>query len=521
MRSLSGAACGLLALGGAIAAPAGFASAAGPAARVPAGVSAAATCDPDELQSRGDFDGDGSQDVAVGMPWYADGSGAVDVRGTGSPAVLLRAGALGGGTGEGDGFGTSVAIGDLDGDGCSDLVIGADAEGQSAVSDGAGGNEGQVHIVFGGPGGITTTGAITLPHDSSNLDHFGEALALTTRFVGDVKVHDLYVGAPLATVDGQEQAGEVFRYTITPNTGTRITATLREVRSQSTAGVPGASETGDGFGSVLTAVDSGAGVLVGAPNEDIGSKQDAGAVWFLRVDDAGAVTTSQSWSQAGAGVPGTAETADHFGAAIGSRGSRAVVGVPDENDGPKADSGMLQVLNRSSSSGRFAPGKALTQDSKGVPGKLEAGDRFGAAVVVGVWLNCQEATDLAAGAPGEDIGSHTDAGSITLISLDADLGCPSKTLHQGSGLAGAAESGDEVGSVLGLTRGRIDLDEDYSDRLLIGVPKENIGAVNDAGMVQPAHGGISADGVLDSTLKFSQGYLLSTYYGMVLSSASD
>ena len=472
------------------------------------------------------------------MPWYADGDGAVDVRGTNSPAVLLRARDLGAGTpGELDGFGGAIAIGDLDGDDCSDLVIGADAEGQSGASDGAGGNEGQVHIVFGAAGGITTAGAITLPHDSAHLDRFGHALALSTRWVGNVKVHDLYVGAPGATVGGKKQAGEVFRYTITPSTGSRITASLREVRSQSSAGVPGASETGDGFGSVLAAVDGdghgdgfsrpspdevigGSGVLVGAPNEAIGSKREAGAIWYLRVDSAGAVRSSQNWSQNTAAVPGTAETGDHFGAALSARNQWAVVGVPDENDGSKADSGLLQVFKRSPSTGKFSPGKALTQDSAGVPGTLEAGDRFGTAVAVGEALNCQEATDLAGGAPGEDIGSHRDAGSITLISLD-DLGCASRSLYQGSGLAGAAESGDEVGSVLGLTRGRIDLDEDYSDGLLIGVPQEDIGAVAEAGMVQPSHGGITANGVLNTTLKFSKGYPLTNFYGMVLSSASD
>jgi hypothetical protein len=58
----------------------------------------AAACNPENLNTRADIDGDGSADVAVGMPWYADGSGAVDIRGTGSPSVLLRAGALGAGT---------------------------------------------------------------------------------------------------------------------------------------------------------------------------------------------------------------------------------------------------------------------------------------------------------------------------------------------------------------------------------------------------------------------------------------
>jgi len=195
--------------------------------------------------------------------------------------------------------------------------------------------------------------------------------------------------------------------------------------------------------------------------------------------------------------------------------------VPEEDDGSKADSGIVQVFNQSASTGKFAPGKTLTQDSTGVPDTIEAGDRFGAAVAVGEALNCQEDVDLAVGGPGEDIGGHQNAGSITLIALN-NRRCRSRSLHQGSSLAGAAETGDEVGSVLGVNRGPIDLDEDYSDALLIGVPKEDIGAVVDAGQVQSKDHLINANGVLATTLTFSKGDRRAhNLYGMVLSSSTD
>jgi hypothetical protein len=508
-RVLTGGLCAALALGGVVVGVAAPAS--------------AAACDPENLNTRADVDGDGSADALVGMPWYQEGSGAVDIRNTGSPTVLLRAGDLGAGTGEGDGFGAAVAVGDLDGDGCADLVVGAPAEGQSAGSDGAGGVEGQVHLVFGKAGGVDTTGSIILPHDSSglNLDHFGATLALVTR--NDTTagtVHDLYVGAPRATVAGHELAGEVFRYTIAPSTTGRVVATLRERLTQNSPGVPGSAEKGDGFGSVLAAVDYG-GVLVGAPDENVGSVRDAGSVWYLRVNAAGTQISSQSWSQNSPGVAGSAETDDRFGAALGSRGLDAVVGVPDENSGSKADTGMIQTFSRKSVPGTFVPSKAITQNTAGIPGTMEAGDRFGAAVAVGVALVCQESTDVAIGAPGEDVGTRKDAGVIALVPLTSFSGCSAKALRQGSGLAGAAEAGDEVGSVLGLTRARTDLEEDYADRLLVGVPREDIGASADAGMVQPARGGITVNGELRASLTFSKGYLLTNYYGMELASASN
>ena len=493
-RGFIGTVCTVLVLGGAVAM---------------APTASAAACDPENLNSRSDFDGDGSADVAVGMPWYSDASGAVDIRGTGSPPLVLRSGAIGAGTGEGDRFGAAIAVGDLDQDGCADLAISAPAEGPTPGSAGTGG---QVHIVFGGAGGLDLSTSVTLAHPSTVMS-FGEQLALQ-RVEGG---HDLYVSAPDSTVNGHVRAGEVFRYTITKDAATRVKATLREARSQDSAGVPGSAETGDRFGETLAATNRG-GVLVGAPEEDIGKIRDAGGVWFLRVNAAGAPIASSSWSQDSPGVAGAAETNDRFGAALGSAGNVAVVGVPNEDSGSKADSGMIQTFT-STGSGTFTPGKGITQDTAGIPGALEAGDQFGAAVVVGTALLCQEAIDAAVGAPGEKIGTRAEAGLVTLINVDGIGGCPAKALRQGSGLAGAAETGDQVGGVLALTRRSADLEEDYSDRLLIGVPLEDIGAKTDAGMVQPAAGGITANGQLQEVLKFSQGYLQTDHYGLVLPSA--
>ncbi|GLY30422.1 FG-GAP and VCBS repeat-containing protein [Kineosporia sp. NBRC 101731] len=486
----------------------------GTAAAAPAAFAAPITCgEEDRAFSWGDVDGDGSSDVLIGVPNVGEGSGAVDVRGTSTPWQRLTSSALGGDQDDNDQVGTAIAVGDLDDDGCADLVVGAPGEGGGTPHR----YSGQVHIVFGSPKGIDTSTAFVIPTTAAGFDRFGAALALQQARGND---HDLYVGAPEATVGGKKSAGEVYRYTITPGgSGGRVTVTAREVRSQNSAGVPGAAEAGDRFGSVLSSVDNGLGALVGVPEENVGTAKDSGSVWHLRVNAAGNPISSYSWSQNSPGVAGTATAGDRFGASVSSRGNVAAIGVPGEDVAGRNNAGAVQTLVQKADV--FTPQRFVTQNTAGVPGGAEAGDQFGAEVVAGAALICQEETDLAIGSPGEDVGSRKDAGSITLVNETRLGACASKVVRQGSGLAGAAETGDQVGSVLGITRGMDGLDEDYSDRLLVGVPYEDIGAVPDAGLVQPLKGGIRVNGQLVAALKYPTGYLNGNFYGWSLSTSSD
>ncbi|BFU41777.1 FG-GAP repeat protein [Krasilnikovia sp. MM14-A1004] len=426
--------------------------------------------DPEAGGSFSDLDGDGEADTVVGMPGYDAHAGAIDVRGSKGPARVITATMVGGGRNAA--FGTAIAMGDLDRDGCADLVV--SAPGRKDV--------GRVYVLFGGVGGIDTAHILTLPRGAGASSGFGQALALERRGEGRSMVHDLYVGAPNATVRGQQGAGQVYRYTLRPDRAKRVVATLGFVRDQDSPGVPGVSEKGDHFGAVLAAAWNG--VLVGAPDESVGSARGAGAVWFLGVDRNGAPAQTQSWTQDSPGVPGGAEAGDHFGASLYSGGWTTLIGIPDEDEGDKRDSGMVQVLHRSQYSKGFQPGPAITQDSPGVPDVSEAGDRFGAAVAVGADLFCRESSDSAIGAPGEDVGQVQDAGTVTLIA-DADA-CPARVVRQGAGLDEEAEAGDQVGGVLRIAvAGNPDVDEGYADRLLIGVPSEDVGGVAEAGLVQP------------------------------------
>ena len=280
----------------------------------------------------GQLGGSAQADLAVGAPGEAidtdADAGVVHVL-LGSASALTATGSqfwtqdstgVADSTEPGDGFGASLAAGDVGGSSMEDLAIGADREDLGAVAD-----AGVVHLLPGGTSGPTATGsqfwhqnASGIAGEAENGDRFGQALALGS-FGGD-SYNDLAVGVPHEGVDAAADAGALH---VLRGSASFLTATASQYFHQNASGIVDVAEAGDTFGASLAAgafkgFAPQSGLALGAPGESVGAVLGAGAVSAIYGSASGlAAAGNQIWSQNSPGVVDSSETDDHFGAALG------------------------------------------------------------------------------------------------------------------------------------------------------------------------------------------------------------
>jgi len=146
----------------------------------------------------GDINGDGKADIIVGAD-SASPSGNVA-----AGSVYAYSGADGSplyqkdGASAGDHFGATIAIGDVNGDGKADIIVGAPHVG------GKGGETGAIYVYSG------TDGSLIYQKTGNTNENFGQAIA-AGDVNGDGKV-DLIAGANNASPSGKAHAGSVDVY---------------------------------------------------------------------------------------------------------------------------------------------------------------------------------------------------------------------------------------------------------------------------------------------------------------------
>jgi N-formylglutamate amidohydrolase len=241
----------------------------------------------------GDLDGDGYDDLVVGVPYEddraTDDGMIVAVFGSAAGLVPARYERLNqtharAASEAGDRFGYRVATGNFDGDAYADVAVSVPYEDVVAT------DEGMVVIFYGSYRGLIPSryeriSQSTVGARGERGDRFGWSLA-TGRIDTD-RYDDLVVGVPYeddrATDDGMIVALYGSYAGLVPARYERL--------GQARAGA--ASEAYDRFGMSVAVADvdrDGDGdVLVGAPREDVTIQRDAGALYLLEATRAGLI----------------------------------------------------------------------------------------------------------------------------------------------------------------------------------------------------------------------------------------
>ncbi|CAM5319879.1 trypsin-like serine protease [Streptomyces abikoensis] len=223
-------------------------------------------------------------------------------------------------------------------------------------------------------------------------------------------------------------------------------------------------------------------VAIGDPKATVDGKAEAGAVHVVYGGGKGSAQLDQSLST----VPGEAEAGDRFGQSLATVDynqdgyTDLVVGVPYEDAGSVADSGMVTVVYGSAAGlgkGRAAEDFVQGQGNGALKASSnEKGDLLGYSVAAGQTRDGEPF--IVIGDPGEAIGDKKEAGNVFYV-----RGGTNVSLTQGTGLSGGLEAGDRVGWSVAAD----------ANNIAIGAPGEDIDKATDAGCVWVLSHKLNAD----------------------------
>jgi hypothetical protein len=170
---------------------------------------------------------------------------ATGAHAAGPDRIFSQSGAVGGAPEEQNRLGSSLAIGDFDGDGFDDAAIGAPGE---AIGDLAG--AGAVNILYGSSDGLSTAGNQLFSQNSSGVngvsetgDLFGSSL-VAGDFDGDGN-DDLAIGVPGEDIGSTQSAGMV---NVLYGSASGLSSVSDQSFHQATAGISGSVEPYDRVG---------------------------------------------------------------------------------------------------------------------------------------------------------------------------------------------------------------------------------------------------------------------------------
>ncbi len=300
---------------------------------------------------------------------------------------------------------------------------------------------------------------------------------------------DLAVGTPGENVGGDDAAGAVSIIYGGPG---GLSSASDQLFTQDSANIDGAVEEGDSFGANLACADFNDDgwddLAIGAPNENLGGKDNAGAVHIVFGTPFGlhaSLIEDQLLHLDNFGVE-SASAGDALGSSLaaadfdGDGYADLAIGAPawDEDE---HNAGAVAIVYGTPSGLSSSGTDFFHQDSPGVVDSVGSRDRYGEVLVSGDFDDDGYA-DLAIGIPLDNFDDdHGNSGKVHIM------------YGTGSGLSASGDQRFQPGTkwkngLFGAALASGDFDDDGIDDLAVGAPGQWVSGQEQAGAVYVLRG---------------------------------